>query len=82
VPIVAYQGRETGFPLTEAGILFVPQDDIDSLGNELARVLLDRELRMCLSERNLKVFREWFSWDRIAKRWIEALRNNDKDCIE
>jgi glycosyltransferase involved in cell wall biosynthesis len=82
VPVVAYQGRETGFPLTEAGILFVPQDDIDSLGNELARVLLDRELRMCLSERNLKVFREWFSWDRIAKRWIEALRNNDKDCIE
>jgi glycosyltransferase involved in cell wall biosynthesis len=79
LPIVAYQGRETGFPLTEAGILFVPQDDLDSLGNELARVLLDRELRLRLSERNLKVFREWFSWDRIAHRWVEALGRQGED---
>jgi glycosyltransferase involved in cell wall biosynthesis len=73
LPIVAFQGRETGFPLTEAGIVFVPQDDVDSLGSELARVLLDGELRSILSERNLTVFREWFSWDRIADRWVEAL---------
>lgn len=73
LPIVAYRGRETGFPLTEAGVLFAPQDDLDSLGNELARVLLDGELRISLSERNLKVFREWFSWDRIADRWVQAL---------
>jgi glycosyltransferase involved in cell wall biosynthesis len=81
LPIVAYQGRETGFPLTEAGILFVPQDDVDSLGKDLARVLLDRELRLCLSERNLKVFREWFSWDRIAGRWIEVLGNTNEDIV-
>ena len=79
VPIVAYQGRETGYPLTEAGILFVPQDDADALGKELARVLLDRELRLTLGERNLKIFREWFSWDRIAERWIKALGMNTKD---
>jgi glycosyltransferase involved in cell wall biosynthesis len=79
LPVVAYRGRETGFPLTEAGVLFASQDDLDSLGNELARVLLDRELRLSLSERNLRVFREWFSWDRIADRWVQALRNNDKD---
>lgn len=79
LPIVAYQGRETGFPLTEAGILFVPQDDVDSLGNELARVLLDRDLRLRLAERNLTVFRDWFSWDRIADRWVEALRQNNED---
>src|SRR5260370_8117206 len=40
-PLVALQRRETRFPLTEAGILFVPQDDIDSLRNEPARGLLD-----------------------------------------
>jgi glycosyltransferase involved in cell wall biosynthesis len=73
LPIVAYQGRESGYPLTEAGIIFVPQGDADALGNELARVLLDPQLRLTLSERNLKVFREWFSWDRIAERWVEAL---------
>ena len=79
LPIVAYQGRETGFPLTEAGILFVPQDDVNSLGNELARVLLDRDLRLRLAERNLEVFREWFSWDRIADRWVEALSPKNED---
>lgn len=82
LPIVAYRGRETGFPLTEAGILFVPQDDVDSLAKELARVLLDRELRLRLSERNLQVFREWFSWDRIAGRWIEALGANREACAK
>jgi glycosyltransferase involved in cell wall biosynthesis len=79
LPIVAYRGRETGFPLTEAGVLFVPQDDLDSLANELARVLLDRELRISLSERNLKIFREWFSWDRIADRWVQALGCQGED---
>jgi glycosyltransferase involved in cell wall biosynthesis len=85
LPIVAYQGRETGYPLTEAGILFVQQDDSDTSGKELARVLLDRELRLALGERNLKIFREWFSWDRVAERWIKTLGLNTKDfsaCLE
>jgi len=73
LPIVAYRGRESGYPLTEAGIIFVPQDDVGALGNELARLLLDPKLRLTLSDRNLKVFREWFSWHRIAERWVEAL---------
>jgi glycosyltransferase involved in cell wall biosynthesis len=79
LPIVAYQGRETGYPLTEGGVLFVAQDDADSLGKELARVLLDGELRLALRQRNLKIFREWFSWDRIAERWIKVLGINTKD---
>jgi glycosyltransferase involved in cell wall biosynthesis len=79
LPVVAYKGVETGFPLTEAGIVFVPQDDVDALGNELARVLLDRELRASLSKRSFKAFREWFSWDRIAERWIEVLGTTSED---
>jgi glycosyltransferase involved in cell wall biosynthesis len=82
LPIVAYRGRETGRPLTEAGIVFVPQDDADALGNELARVLLDRDLRLRLRARNLKIFREWFSWDRIAERWVETLGMKSKDSSE
>jgi len=79
LPIVAYEGRETGFPLTEAGIVFVPQDDIVSLGDQLAGLLLDKERRVALSARNLAAFRQWFSWDRIAERWIEALGSKNKD---
>jgi glycosyltransferase involved in cell wall biosynthesis len=79
LPIVAYEGRETGFPLTEAGIVFVPQDDVASLGDQLARLLLDSERRTTLTARNLAVFRQWFSWDRIADRWIEVLDGENKD---
>lgn len=79
LPIVAYQGRETGFPLTEAGILFVPLDDTDSLGNEVARILMDRELRLRLRERSLSVFREWFAWERIAERWAKALADENEE---
>jgi glycosyltransferase involved in cell wall biosynthesis len=73
VPIVAYQGIETAWPLTQAGIVFVRQDDFVSLGNQLSALLLDRKRQMDLSARNRVVFREWFSWGRIAERWIEAL---------
>ncbi len=73
LPIVAYQGRETAWPLTQAGIVFVRQDDFVSLGNQLSALLLDRKRRLDLSARNRVVFREWFSWGRIAERWIEAL---------
>jgi glycosyltransferase involved in cell wall biosynthesis len=73
VPIVAYQGIETAWPLTQAGIVFVRQDDFVSLGNQLSALLLDRKRQMDLSARNRAVFREWFSWGRIAERWIEAL---------
>jgi glycosyltransferase involved in cell wall biosynthesis len=79
LPIVAYEGRETGSPLTEAGIVFVPQDDVASLGDQLARLLLDSDRRTALSARSLAVFRQWFSWDRIADRWIEALGGEKKD---
>lgn len=73
LPIVAYEGRETAWPLTQAGIVFVRQDDLASLANELSSLLLDRKRRLDFSARNRAVFREWFSWARIAERWIEAL---------
>jgi glycosyltransferase involved in cell wall biosynthesis len=73
LPIVAYRGEETGPSLTEAGIAFAPEGDVELLGDELARVLLDHDLRLHMAERNLTVFRQWFSWDRIASRWVDVL---------
>jgi len=73
LPIVAYEGNETAWPLTQAGIVFVRQDDLVSLGNQLSALLRDRERRLDLGVRNRAVFREWFSWSRIAERWIAAL---------
>ena len=73
LPMVAYEGRETGFPLTQAGILFAPQDDLRSLADQLTKVLSHDSLRDELRARNRTVFREWYSWDRIATRFIHIL---------
>ena len=74
LPVVAYEGCETGFPLRDAGVLFAPQNDVTALGEQLLRVLRDEELRHALAYRSKTVFREWFSWDRIAERLCEVLR--------
>jgi glycosyltransferase involved in cell wall biosynthesis len=73
LPILAYKGWETGFPLTEAGILLVPQNDLVALADQLIRILRDADLRRSLCVRNQTVFREWFAWDRIAGRLVESL---------
>jgi glycosyltransferase involved in cell wall biosynthesis len=74
LPVVAYEGRETGIPLRNAGVLFAPQNDVTALGGQLLRVLRDEELRRVLASRSTAVFNEWFSWDRIAERLSEVLR--------
>jgi len=79
LPIVAYEGRETGSPLTEAGILFVRQNDLASLADQLTRVLRDADLRRSLCVRNQTVFREWFAWDRIAGRLMKAFAGTNED---
>ena len=73
LPVVAYEGRETGFPLRDAGVLFAPQGDVAMLNEQLIRLLRDEELRRTLASRSTAVFREWFSWDRIAERFTEVL---------
>jgi glycosyltransferase involved in cell wall biosynthesis len=79
LPILAYEGSETGPPLTEAGIVFVAQDDLCSLAQQLTTLLRDDAKRRVLSERNMLIFREWFSWERVADRLTAALGLVDAD---
>jgi len=72
LPIVAYQGRETGFPVSEAGVLFLPEGDADQLAQQLTRLLGDSTLRSELRRRNAEVLGQHFSWDAIACRYLEA----------
>ena len=75
LPVVAYEGRETGGPLRDAGVLFAPQNDVAALGEQLLRVLCDERLRRELVARSTTTFGEWFSWDSIAKRLTEVLND-------
>ncbi len=73
VPLVAYGGRDTTFPLTEAGAVVVPEGDRDALSAALLQVLAEDELRSALREKSLRAHATWFSWEAIASKMLESL---------
>ena len=74
LPVVAYSGPETGFPMSEAGVVLVSPEKLAELGEALARVLSDREYRASLAERSCRAYGQYFSWKAIAARYAEALK--------
>ena len=73
VPIVGYRGEETGFPITEAGVLLVNQNDREGLAQALVNVLTDEKLCQDLRRRSEVAAREYFSWDVIASQFAAAI---------
>jgi glycosyltransferase involved in cell wall biosynthesis len=73
LPIVCYAGPETGWPVTEAGIVAAPMGDREALSVALERVLADDELRAILAERSRRAQEQYFSWSVIADRFARAL---------
>lgn len=73
LPIVAYTGSHTGHPVTEAGVLLVPQKDKEALADALTRVLKDDNLWQDLYQRSLDAQQKYFSWDAIANRFLKVL---------
>lgn len=78
LPVVAYEGAETGFPITEAGVLLAPQGNREALAEALTRVLTDDTLWHELHQRSLNAQRTYFCWDAIAQRFVEILKKGDK----
>lgn len=74
LPVVAYSWRETGPPVTEAGVVLVPSGDREALANALSRVLLDDAYRAQLRRRSLAAREKHFSWEAIAAKYARALR--------
>jgi glycosyltransferase involved in cell wall biosynthesis len=79
LPIIAYAGAAEGTPLAEAGVELVPYGDSETLGGALSRVLGNQLYWQQLHERSLRVQRKYFSWDRIALGFAEALAENRID---
>ncbi len=73
LPVVAYRGPETAYPVTAAGVLLVPGADRERLAEELARVLGDGRLPSELAQRSREAQRQFFCWDVIAQSYLSAL---------
>ena len=73
LPLVAYRGPGTVFPITGAGVELAPLNNRAALAEALCRVLQDDALRLALRERSRHAYASYFSWDVIAQRYIEVL---------
>jgi glycosyltransferase involved in cell wall biosynthesis len=78
LPIIAYEGRETAFPMTDAGVLLVPYSESadvrqTGLNEALLRVLSDDALRRELAERSRRAFQRHFSWNSISSQFSQVL---------
>ena len=79
VPVIALQGAETAAPITEAGVILLPEalDETSlaaRLGEALVRVLSDRNLRVQLVERSRAAHDSHLSWPAIAAKYAEFLQ--------
>jgi glycosyltransferase involved in cell wall biosynthesis len=75
LPVVAFEGPETGLPITEAGVILAREGDSAALINNLARVLSDESLGSDLRRRSLEAREKYFSWDVIARKFLQVLKN-------
>jgi glycosyltransferase involved in cell wall biosynthesis len=73
LPLVCYVGPDTGWPITEAGIVPVPIGDREQLSAAVEKVLADDGLRATLAERSRCAHKQYFSWQSIAARYADAL---------
>ena len=76
LPVIALEGPETAAPITDAGVVLVPEDKPHELGPALLRVLTDAGYRTSLAERSRNAQKLYFSWSAIAGQYAEALRGN------
>jgi glycosyltransferase involved in cell wall biosynthesis len=66
LPIVGYQGAETGWPVTEAGLALADHGDDAGVAQLLVELAEDQEKRSELAARSRQAFDKYFSWSRIA----------------
>jgi glycosyltransferase involved in cell wall biosynthesis len=66
LPTIAFEGSETAPPITDAGVVLVPQNKPDELNAALVRVLSDDLYRAELASRSQMAYQSYFSWPSIA----------------
>lgn len=76
LPVVGYEGPETGPPLTEAGVLLAPPGDAAAAARALAEVARDPAVARRLRRRSVGAHRRHFAWPVIAERLERALQDS------
>jgi glycosyltransferase involved in cell wall biosynthesis len=75
LPVIAERGAETAGPIEEAGVVLVSATEPGEFSEALLRVLANQGYRAQLAERSRLAQQKYFSWQAIAARYAEELRN-------
>jgi glycosyltransferase involved in cell wall biosynthesis len=76
LPVIGEEGSELAPPITEAGVVVVPEELVpEEFGPALVRVLSDQIYRASLAERSRDAQKRYFSWNVIARQYAQALRS-------
>jgi glycosyltransferase involved in cell wall biosynthesis len=74
LPVIAEEGSELAPPITEAGVVLVPEKLVpEGYGPALVRVLNDPSYRESLAQRSRDAQSRYFSWGVIARQYAQAL---------
>jgi glycosyltransferase involved in cell wall biosynthesis len=75
LPVIAEEGSELAAPITEAGVVLVPEKLVpEGFGTALVRLLTDQAYRASLAERSRDAQSRYFSWSVIARQYAQVLR--------
>jgi glycosyltransferase involved in cell wall biosynthesis len=74
LPVIGEEGSELAPPITEAGVVLVPEELVpEGYGPALVRVLSDPSYRASLAQRSRDAQSRYFSWSAIARQYAKAL---------
>jgi hypothetical protein len=79
LPLVCYTGPDTGWPITEAGIVPVPIGDRQALAAAVEKVLADDTLSASLADRSRRAYGRYFCWRAIAALYADILGKRSED---
>jgi glycosyltransferase involved in cell wall biosynthesis len=75
LPVIALTGSETAPPVTDAGVILIPQADPQPIAAALVRVLSDSAFRAELASRSRAAYQQHFSWPAIAAKFAALLNS-------
>jgi glycosyltransferase involved in cell wall biosynthesis len=79
LPVVGYEGPETAWPVTEAGLALAPMNDVQALAENLIRLATYIDWAKELSDRSRTAYKLHFAWPRIAERFVEVISDQAGD---
>jgi glycosyltransferase involved in cell wall biosynthesis len=81
LPIIGYAGATSGTPIDTAGLVLVPYRDTAALTTALIRILKDSTFAAQLRQRSRDAQARFFSWDAIARGYLEALDGDSDPAV-